>query len=168
MPSVTRGAKKGSSDGLPHSAHADVPLAVSGPFDDGNANVDGAADHNSKGANMSAAEEPRMGAAEDPGRFEKMEKILEKQLKAMKVTLEKALEATISQMQATQAQRDEETRKSQERMTAGLESLMAALARGTSDTTPPATSPTIFGAVLVFGGSKIYRPLPPPPQFDKT
>ena len=99
MPSVTRGAKKDSSDGSPHSAHADVPLAIAGTFDDGNANADGAADHGDpNGANISAAEEPRMGAGEGPGRYGKMGTILETQLKAMEVALEKSLKATIAQM----------------------------------------------------------------------
>ena len=77
MPSITRGAKKGPSDSSPHSAHAD---------------------HDSNGASMSAAEEPRMGAGEGPGRYGKMGTILETQLKAMEVALEKSLKATIAQM----------------------------------------------------------------------
>jgi len=68
--------------------------------------------------------------------------ILETQLKAVEVALEKALKATIAQMQETQAQRDEETRKSQERLTEGPGSLMAALARDASDFTPLAMSLT--------------------------
>ena len=73
------------------------PLSIAGPFHDGNANADGAADHDDpNGANTSSAEELRMGATEDPDRFEKMEKILETQLKAMEVVLEKVLKAAIS------------------------------------------------------------------------
>ena len=78
MPSVTHGAAKDSSDGSPHSAHADVPLALAGPFDDGNANFD-----DPNGANMGAAGGPKMGAAEGPGQAVKIDKILETTLKAV-------------------------------------------------------------------------------------
>ena len=63
MPPVTRGrTKKDSSDSSndsPPSAHAAGPLAIAGPFGDGNANGDN---------NDGAAEEPRRGASEDPDR----------------------------------------------------------------------------------------------------
>ena len=88
MPSVTRGAAIDSSDGSPHSAHADVPLALAGPFDDGNANFD-----DPNGAGMG------VGAAEDPGQVLKMDSTSETTLKAMQATLGKAMEATTAQMQ---------------------------------------------------------------------
>ena len=50
-----------------------------------------------------------------------------------------AMQAKIDLLQATQARRGEEAREQQEKMSKNLESLMAALMRGTSDTTPPAT-----------------------------
>ena len=54
---------------------------------------------------------PRIWAAEDAGKFLEMDTIPEKQLGAMLAKLRGALEAALAQMQATLAQRDEETRK---------------------------------------------------------
>ena len=93
MPSATRGTKRDSSNGSPHSAHAGDPLALTGPFDDGNANCDNHA---------GAAEEPRMGASEDSDKFQTTGAVLETKMKAMYEALEKAMTSAMAQMQAMQ------------------------------------------------------------------
>ena len=93
MPSVTRGTKKDSSDGSPHSAHAADPLAFAGPFGDSNANGNHSA---------GAAEEPRMGASEDSDKFQTTGAVLETKMKAMYEALEKAMTSAMAQMQAMQ------------------------------------------------------------------
>ena len=84
MPSVTRGGtKKDSSDDLPPSARAADPLAIAGPFDDGNAN----GDHNDGTAE---------GASEDPNGPQTTNAILDTTMTAMYEAL-KEMTSTITQ-----------------------------------------------------------------------
>ena len=151
MPSATRGSQKNSArqrfdDGNAHgdggaaeappmgtsedhggsqteiSDHANDPLAIGGPFDDGDTGSDAEAlptETSEDPLSDPRLPQPRLGNA-----------ILESQMAAMGAALAEALTSTLAQMQATQDRRDAAL---QERIAL----LTAALARGT----PPAFTP---------------------------
>ena len=144
MPAATRGEAKDqrdtsavAPDGAPeNSAPADV--ATAGPFDDGNGNfsdqsVEGAVRGPGGGSSARAVHDEDgayMGTKEKTAAMQ----AVFGQMEAMRTAADR--------MQATQALRDGQASADQEKMSEYPQTPTAAIKRGTSETGPPAETPT--------------------------